>query len=657
MKYLPIIAFLFLVIPFQSVTAQYQITIDAQVFDKTTRQPLQFVNIKFLSKEIKTITNTNGKFQLSYDEATIKTTDSILFSAAGYRTQKTSAAQLYRLLKNSQNIYLVSKTAIFKTLQGNIYGRVFSNKNPLQGATVRVKNSFSEVLTDSVGNYSINANKGAILLVNSLGMKPKEIRIEDNLNINVLLEADGSFLNEVVVKGKKKKKRLIDLGLGGKKNYDAIGYSVNLVTAKDIKPTYTNLMDVLGGKFAGIKWSMWRVGHNGGFHLRSSNSINNEILALYDLDGQIIDPNNGQELIIDVQNIETIAVLKSLASTNKYGSMGRGGVIVIRTKSYGPGKVIPKPKSALIKGNDYLEDLNVFKNTENIPSHVQLLQNTQSFEAAKKVFEKLQEQKVNHNIPFFLDAADYFLKWDATFALKILTKTTVLASENAKALRTIAFKYEALEKLEEARKIYQRIAVLRPKESQSYRDLALIYAATGYYKEALQLYKQMLNKDSIKGVDFSGLEQPIANELMHLLAFHKNKLDVEDIPEKYLKAGFKQDLRIVFEWNDPYAEFELQSVNPEKKFYSWSHTLLNNRNRMADGIKKGYSTETYLIDDAQSGKWIINIEAFNEKVSTNPNFLKYTVYKNYGLVNETKTVNVIQLQHIKQKVTLDIFNY
>ncbi len=144
---------------------------------------------------------------------------------------------------------------------------------------------------------------------------------------------------------------------------------------------------------------------------------------------------------------------------------------------------------------------------------------------------------------------------------------------------------------------------------------------------------------------------------MHLLAFHRGKVDFSGLPPDLLTPRFKQDLRLVFEWNDPTAEFELQFVNPQKKFYKWSHTKFENAERLLDEVKNGYMTESYIIDDEEPGEWIINIEALNEDPSINPNYLKYTVYKNYGLKNETKTVKVIKLQDIKQKVSLDRFIY
>jgi hypothetical protein len=53
---------------------------------------------------------------------------------------------------------------------------------------------------------------------------------------------------------------------------------------------------------------------------------------------------------------------------------------------------------------------------------------------------------------------------------------------------------------------------------------------------------------------------------------------------------------------------------------------------------------------------VINIESLNENSPINPFYLKYTVFKNYGLPNETKEIKLIKLDQ-QQRVTLDKFLY
>jgi len=85
--------------------------------------------------------------------------------------------------------------------------------------------------------------------------------------------------------------------------------------------------------------------------------------------------------------------------------------------------------------------------------------------------------------------------------------------------------------------------------------------------------------------------------------------------------------------------------------------LFDNKERLLDEIENGYHMEEYIIDDAASGEWIINIEALSKPDPINPTYLKYTVYRDYGLPTEKKDVKVLKLDTKNKKVTLDRFVY
>ena len=74
-------------------------------------------------------------------------------------------------------------------------------------------------------------------------------------------------------------------------------------------------------------------------------------------------------------------------------------------------------------------------------------------------------------------------------------------------------------------------------------------------------------------------------------------------------------------------------------------------------VDSGYNTEEFIIEKSDKGKWIVNIENYTIEDDSNPTFIKYTVYKNYGRPNEIKKVEVLDLSKLKQKITLDILNY
>ena len=87
-------------------------------------------------------------------------------------------------------------------LQSAISGVVSdADGNPLPGANVLVKGTTTGTQTDFDGNYTINADNGATLVFSYIGFKTKEIAVNGNSSINVMLEEDASQLEEVVVLG------------------------------------------------------------------------------------------------------------------------------------------------------------------------------------------------------------------------------------------------------------------------------------------------------------------------------------------------------------------------------------------------------------------------------------------------------------------------
>lgn len=98
-----------------------------------------------------------------------------------------------------------------------------------------------------------------------------------------------------------------------------------------ISPAATSLIDVIAGKFPGIRVIGDNVANaNPKILIRGGSlSINNQAYAIFDIDGLI---QTDFPSYIDPQQVKSISILKSLAATNRYGGMARGGAIVIRLK-------------------------------------------------------------------------------------------------------------------------------------------------------------------------------------------------------------------------------------------------------------------------------------------------------------------------------------
>jgi hypothetical protein len=99
-----------------------------------------------------------------------------------------------------------------------------------------------------------------------------------------------------------------------------------------ISPAALTLVDVIVGKFPGVKV----IGNNVGnatprIIIRGGSlSMNNQAYAVYDVDGILY---TDCPTFIDPQQVKSITILRSLAATNRYGGVARGGAIVIKLKT------------------------------------------------------------------------------------------------------------------------------------------------------------------------------------------------------------------------------------------------------------------------------------------------------------------------------------
>ena len=110
-----------------------------------------------------------------------------------------------------------------------------------------------------------------------------------------------------------------------------------------ISPAAFTLLDVIVGKFPGVKVIGDHVANYLDFHKNTltstspkilirggSISINYNAYAVYQVDGLLY---TDYPAFIDPQQIRSITILRSLAATNTYGGIARGGAIVIRLKA------------------------------------------------------------------------------------------------------------------------------------------------------------------------------------------------------------------------------------------------------------------------------------------------------------------------------------
>jgi TonB-linked SusC/RagA family outer membrane protein len=208
----------------------------------------------------------------------------------------------------------------------SISGTVKDTKNQtLPGVTISVKDAKLITSTNNDGKFHLQVAKAPVTLVFTyMGFIQKEITTGADNNIDVVMEASSSNLNEVVV-----------VGYGTQKRASLLG-SVSTVQADQITNVpATNLSQALVGKLPGLITSQ-SSGLPGSdqadLYVRGLSSLNqNSPLIL--VDGVERGLNN-----LDPSEIESVTILKDAASAAVYGVRGATGVILVTTKRGKTGK-------------------------------------------------------------------------------------------------------------------------------------------------------------------------------------------------------------------------------------------------------------------------------------------------------------------------------
>lgn len=226
-------------------------------------------------------------------------------------------------------LFLVFVCSNFTAIaQQNITGTVRAEGQALPSVIVKVKGSALTTQTNQDGAYTISAPANATLLFNYVGYKTKEVVVNNQKVVNVELEENIQTLDDVAV-----------VGYGTQKRSDLTGSigTVNAAAFKD-QPVLSP-SSALQGRVSGVA-----VTSNSGapgakmkIRIRGANSVSGSNEPLYIVDGIALSSIGLSD--INVNDIESMDVLKDASATAVYGSRGANGVIIVTTKKGKAGAV------------------------------------------------------------------------------------------------------------------------------------------------------------------------------------------------------------------------------------------------------------------------------------------------------------------------------
>ena len=241
--------------------------------------------------------------------------------------------------------------------QVTVSGIVNDNKdNPVQGASVILKNSNLGTTTDAKGKFSLTLPGQGVLEISYLGFKSQTVQVSSSSsNLAVKMVEDAGNLEEVVV-----------TGLASSIKRSNLAHAVGTISAKQLVGTTTQptVDGALYGKFAGANISANSGAPGGGISvkLRGITSLVGNSQPLFIVDGVYYDNSSIQAGLnsiskaagqgstdfqdnpsnrvadLDPEDIDRIEILKGASTAAIYGARAAGGVVIITTKKGKPGK-------------------------------------------------------------------------------------------------------------------------------------------------------------------------------------------------------------------------------------------------------------------------------------------------------------------------------
>ncbi|RYC51337.1 TonB-dependent receptor plug domain-containing protein [Flagellimonas olearia] len=540
-------------------------------------------------------------------------------------------------------------------------GTILSGTAGLSNAEVYIQgNEEGKVKSDDKGGFRIDGKPGDTLIA-VYGNKMEKQVLGDSKTMNFSLGDGGVQLQEVVVSERKAEPEEKINTAYGEENKDAVGYAVQSITEDDIPDAASTVNMAVQGKFSGVN-----LGINEDLSqvkMRPRNTILGNVYGLIVVDGVPLRQSGSHSGVVystdfvNPENIADITVLKGLAATNKYGSLGANGVLLITTKTATYAKQTGEKKDlARLTDNIYEEKIKVNAKTLVTP-YLKELKGGKNIREAYDIY-LVQRAKYQNEPSYFLDVSNFFYGTSPEIALRILSNVLENEDTDYGTLRSLYLRSVEIKNHDMALLAANRMFEVFPNKIQSYMDVAMAQEQLGNYQEALNMYNGMLTGDANPQLNFRGMEKVVGTEVRNLVNTHRAQLDISKVNPKY-HNNLTYNARLVLDWNQPDAEFSVQFVNPQKRFFTWEHTEVGDRKRILDELENGNSTEQFeIVGSDTKGEWILNVtyDGNRTPANTSATFLKCTVEYNFGKPNQRKEEFLVRLQEVGEEVQLAKFS-
>lgn len=272
-----------------------------------------------------------------YNSITIKKQNCNIFEAVSQLLSSTSLTYMFK----DNNIIVVEKAKAqsIEKQYVTVEGLVSDNNGPLPGVFISVKGTPVATVSENNGRFKIKMDKNDLLVFSYLGYNPKEVAVNSQTTLNVVMTPNTKQLDEVVVNGYFARKaesytgsattfRGVELMKAGNQNL--------LQSLKNLDPSFKIVDNLAAGSNPNATPTIQLRGQSGFANLKGD-YLSNPNQPLFILDGfeTTIEKINDMNMNI----IESITLLKDASAKAVYGSKAANGVVVIETKRPLKGKM------------------------------------------------------------------------------------------------------------------------------------------------------------------------------------------------------------------------------------------------------------------------------------------------------------------------------
>lgn len=310
------------------------------------------------------------------------------------------------LYSEANNDAFIGNNYYFQSQKKTITGVVIDESGiPIIGANIKIKGTSEGIITDIDGKFTLQVSEGAVLEISYVGYSTKIIKTAGQTTFSITLIEDTQTLSEVVV-----------VGYGSQKKESVVG-AITQAKGEDLMQSggVVTIGEALQGKLPGVT------------AIQSSGRPGDDNMKIY-IRGQS-SWNGGQPLVlvdgiersmndVDMNEVESISVLKDASATAVFGVKGANGVILLTTKRGNEGKAQLSISAS-----------NTFKTVSKIPEQTsayntillaneaierELMYNEASWNdyIPLAIAEKYRSQKTQHDFEVYpdVDWADYMLR-------------------------------------------------------------------------------------------------------------------------------------------------------------------------------------------------------------------------------------------------------